>query len=312
MILITGSTGFIGKALTQRLTQEGRQVRVLIRPTSQSPDLPKGIPVDAAISSLSDERSLRSAMIGVDTIYHLVGGEWQGTRVDLAEIEIQGARNLIRVAQDAGVKRFFYLSHHGAARASAYPVLKVKGIVEEFIRQSNIDYTIFRTGLVFGPGDHFTTAIAEIAAIFYFIPLPGDGDDLVHPIWLEDLISCMVWSLDLETAVNQTYSIGGPEFLSIRQIFDLVINTLGFKRSIFYLQPVYLRILGVYIEYLFPNFPLSVYWVDYLSSDRTGELETLPRDFGLLPERISNKLDHLSSQNWRAVARKNLSRKKRS
>ena len=119
MILVTGGTGFIGKALIRLLVDLGYPVRTLIRPSPRSPSLPRGIPVDVAVSSLNDERGLGAAMVGVDTIFHLAGGEWSGPRASLMQIDIQGTRAVVEAAVDAGVKRIFYVSHLGADRASA-------------------------------------------------------------------------------------------------------------------------------------------------------------------------------------------------
>ena len=89
MILVTGGTGFIGQALIRHLVEERRAVRTLIRPSSASPNLPKGVPVKAAISSITDERNLRAALVGVDTVIHLVGGEWLGARGDLKRAKLR-------------------------------------------------------------------------------------------------------------------------------------------------------------------------------------------------------------------------------
>ncbi|MBP1704124.1 MAG: NAD-dependent epimerase/dehydratase, partial [Chloroflexi bacterium] len=124
MILITGGTGFIGKALIRHLVELDQAVRILIRPAPHSPQLPIGVPMDVALSGLTDARGLRAAMVGVDTVFHLATGEWRGTRASLMDIDIQGTRAVVEAAQDAGVRRFFYVSHLGADRASAYPVLK--------------------------------------------------------------------------------------------------------------------------------------------------------------------------------------------
>jgi NADH dehydrogenase len=312
MILVTGGTGFIGQALIRHLIEDGRSVRTLLRPSPGSPDLPKRKPMEVAISNISDERSLRAAVVGVETVYHLVGGEWQGVRADLAQIEIEGTKTLINVARDAGIKRIVYLSHIGADRASAYPVFKVKGIVEEFIRKSGIDYTIVQSGLAFGPKDHFTTALAKLLAVYpFFFLLPGKGDILLQPIWVEDLVTCLTWALDLEEAFNQTLRIGGPEFVSIQTILEEIMKATGIKRRLIGLQPSYMRIAGVFLEYMFPFLPLSVYWIDYLAANRTCEIDSVPRLFGLLPVRLSRHLGHLRGQNWRRLALQDIRRKRK-
>ncbi|KAA3648018.1 MAG: NAD-dependent epimerase/dehydratase family protein [Chloroflexi bacterium] len=294
MILVTGGTGFIGRALIQYLVAEGREVRTLVRPASESPELPKGVPVEIAISSITDERSLRAALVGVDTVYHLVGGEWLGTSADLQAIEAQGTLNLVNEAKDAGVKRIFYVSHIGADRGSAYAVLKVKGIAEQHIINSGINYTILRSGLVFGPDDHFTTAIARLTRFFPFIfPMPGDGSVMVHPLWVEDLVTCLAWALDNPETVNQVYEVGGPEALPFTEVLQAVMAVTGQSKRLWGVRPSNMRLAGVFLEYLFPNLPLSVYWVDYLAGNRTASLDTIPRVFGLMPRRFVHHLDYL-------------------
>ena len=128
MILVTGGTGFIGKSLIRNLVESGNVVRTLIRPSPRSPELPHGVPVEIAVSSLNDARSLRAAMVGVKVVYHLAGVERRGAYADLMAVDIQGTRLVTEAAADAGVERIFFLSHLGADRASAFPVLKAKAI----------------------------------------------------------------------------------------------------------------------------------------------------------------------------------------
>ena len=294
MILVTGGTGFIGRALLQHLVADGHEVRTLIRPTSKSPELPRGVPVEIAISSIVDERSLRAALVGVNTVFHLVGSEWLGTRVDLHTIVAQGTLNLVNEAKDAGVKRIIYMSHIGADRGSAYAVLKVKGIAEQHIIKSGLEYTILRSGLVFGPDDHFTTDIARMLHFFpTFFPIPGDGNVLIHPLWVEDLVSCLVWSLDNPDTVNHLYEIGGPEAIPLRDAIQAVMLATGRMKRLWPVRPSYMRLAGILVEYLFPAMPMSAYWVDYFASNRTAALDTLPRVFGLMPRRFVNNLEHL-------------------
>ena len=299
MILVTGGTGFIGKALIRHLVESGHPVRSLIRPSARSPDLPQGVPVDVAVSSLSDARGLRAAMVGAEIVYHLASGEWRGPQASLMDIDIRGTRAVVEAALDAGVKRFFYVSHLDADRASAYPVLKAKGIAEETIRRSGINYTILRSAIVFGANDGLTTGLARIlsALPFYFI-IPGDGKSLLQPIWVEDLTTCLTWALDDAETENRLFEVGGPEYLSFNQIVELVMQVIGIRRRILHIRPPYLRGVTAFVDSIFPTLPVSVYWIDYLAANRTCALDTVPRAFNLLPSRFSQRLAYLEGQNW--------------
>jgi NADH dehydrogenase len=299
MILVTGGTGFIGQELIRHLVDQGYAVRTLIRPSPSSPNLPHGVAVDIAVSSLNDERGLRAAMVGVDVIYHLASGEWRGPRASLMDIDIQGTRAVVEAAEDAGVQRIFYLSHLGADRASAYPVLKAKGIAEEFIRRSQLAYTILRTAIVYGPNDSFTTGLARILGAFpFFFLMPGNGRIVLQPLWVEDLVTCLIWALDDPETLNKVVDIGGPEYLTIQKIVRLIMEEAGLKRTVLHLPYPYVRGLTVLLESLIPNLPTSVYWLDYMAVNRTTALDTMPRSFNLMPARMSQRLAYLGQQNW--------------
>ena len=312
MILVTGATGFIGKALVRHLTEAGYPVRLLIRPSKQSPDLPKNVPVEIALSNLSDASSLRPAMMDVDIIYHLAGVEWHGARGNLMDIDIQGTQMVSRVAAEAGVKRLFFLSHLGADRASAYPVLKAKAIAEENIRRSGVPHTIIRSALVYGLNDHFTSNLARLfGALPFFFFVPEEGKTLLQPIWIEDLVTCLVWALDEGLTINQTYSIGGPEYLTFNHIIQSVLEKIKIQRRIVHVFPPYLRAITVLFESFFPGMPVSVYWLDYLAVNRTTNLDTLPRIFNILPSQFDQRLDHLKDINWRTSLWRSLFRRRK-
>ena len=312
MILVTGSTGFIGKALVRNLVESGHSVRMLIRPSPRSPDLPVGVGVEVAVSSLSDERGLRAAMVGVDTIYHLAGVERRGAYANLMTVDIAGTLNVVTAAAEARIKRIFFTSHLGADRASAYPVLKAKAIAEEHVRLSGIDYTILRSAIVYGPNDGFTTGLAGlVASVPFFYLTPGDGRTLLQPIWVEDLVTCLVWALDDEKTKNETYEIGGPEYLMFNQVLENVMQAIGAERTIIHTRPPYIRGITVALEALFPGLPVSVYWLDYLATNRTCALDTIPRVFHLMPARMTQRLGYLQGVDWQRALVRSLLRRRR-
>ncbi|MGW8224155.1 MAG: SDR family oxidoreductase [Anaerolineales bacterium] len=310
-ILVTGGTGFIGQALVRHLADAGHKVRILLRASAQSPNLPQSLPVEVAVSSLDDERGLRAAMVGVDIVYHLAGAEWRGAYASLMEIDIQGTQNVVTAAADAKVSRLFFVSHLGADRASAYPVLKAKAIAEEYIRRSGIDYTILRTAIVFGNNDGFTTGLAQLlSSIPRFFFVPGDGESLLQPLWVEDLATCMLWALDDPATNNQMYEIGGPEYLTFNEVVQTVVDTMGIRRRLVHMRQPYLRALTVFLENIIPTTPVSVYWLDYLATNRTSNLDSVPRIFNLMPSRFSQRLAYLEGRDWSAHMWRSLFRRR--
>lgn len=311
-ILVTGGTGFVGRVLVRHLSEAGYPVRVLIRPSPYTPNIPRGLPVEVAISTLNDSRGLRAALVGVDTVYHLAGAEWRGAYASLMEVDIRGTQSLVTAAIDSGVKRLFYLSHLGADRGSAYPVLKAKAIAEEYIRRSGLTYTILRSAILFGADDGFSTGLAQLLSLIPgFFLVPEDGETLLQPLWVEDLATCLTWALEEDLTLNQTFEIGGPEYLTFNQIVAEIMKVLHINRRMVHIRPPYLRGLTVFFETLLPATPVSVFWLDYLAANRTCALDTIPRIFNLMPVRFTQRLAYLEGLDWRKIALRTIFRKPR-
>ena len=299
MILITGATGFIGRALIRQLSALGHPTRALIRPSPRTPRLPKGVSVEAAVVSLADVRGLRAALSDVDVVFHLASAESQGSQGNLLTADIKGTDNLAQAAADAGVDRFIYVSHIGAARASAYPAFKAKGIAEEHIRKSKVPHTIMRTSLVYGPEDHFTNSLAWLLrAPPGIFPVPSGGRTVVQPLWVEDLVTCMLWALEKPETINQTYELGGSEYFTLQQILETIMEVTHTPRYLLTLSPVTLRALTVFLDSVIPNFPISSFWLDYFAVNRTCAVDSMPRIFGLMPARFTYRLDYLIRKPW--------------
>ena len=296
MILVTGGTGFIGRVLVRQLVEAGHEVRTLIRPSSQSPRLPQGVPVEVAVVSLNDLRGLRAALRGIDQIYHLASGEKSG---ELYETDITGTETLVQAAAGARVQQLIYLSQIGANKASAFPALRAKGFAEEHIRKSGVPYTILRSSIIFGPEDNFTTNIAQLARIAPGILfLPNKGETLMQPLWVEDLVTCLLWSLNAPNLENEMREIGGSEYFDLRQIFQIILSAIGKKRLFLPVSTPLLRGLSVFLEGSMPNFPITSFFLDYTAINRTCETDSLPRIFQLMPARFTYRLGYLGRSSW--------------
>ena len=121
----------------------------------------------------------------------------------------------------------------------------------------------------------------------------------------------MTWALDDDSTRKRVYEIGGPEFLSLHQVVKTVMRRIGVHRSIVAAHPVFLRSLTVVLEYLLPNSPISVYWLDYLATNRTCSLDTIPRVFNLLPSRFNQRLAYLEGEKWGQALWRSIFRRKR-
>lgn len=284
MILVTGATGFVGRRLVRRLSGDlGLKVRVLLRPGTDVSRLPRGLAVHGMIGNLTDSDSLLAAMDGVHTVFHLVGTETRGRHARLEEIDIAGAKALCEAALAARVGRIVTVSRVGADRASAFPMLRAKGEIEEIMRSSGLAYTIFRTGVLFGEGDHFSENIAMLVRAFPLYFVPGEGEQVFQPLWVEDLVTCLTMSLQDLNLVDTVVAAGGPELLTYRRVVMRVMHAINSQRPIVGLPFQLFRGMAWFLDGLFARWPFTEQWVEMLSSNQTAELGTIERLFGFRP-----------------------------
>ncbi len=235
-------------------------------------------------------------MKGVDVVFHLASAERHSTGADLTQVDVEGTQQVAHAAAQAGIERFFYLSHMGADRSSAYPVLRAKALAEAAIVHSGVPYTIFRSGAVFGLGDALFSGLVRLMRMLPFVFLmPGEGNHMVQPIWVEDLAACLLMSLDNPSDSNQVHMIGGAEYLSLRQILKIIEEATGMRRMLVEVYPATVRMMALWYEQTFHHFPLSLFWLDYLAADRTCPVDTIPRAYGLMPARLNQQSAYLKN-----------------
>ena len=258
-VLVAGGTGFIGSYLCRALAAGGHEVTAL----SRSPDeTPEG--VASAVGDVTDYDSISEAVAGQDAVVNLVAlsplFEPKGGNVMHDRIHRKGTENLVRAAEDGGAERFVQLSALGADPDGATAYIRAKGQAETIVRESDLDWTMFRPSVVFGEGGEFVSFTKRLKKMFApglpLYPLPGGGKTRFQPIHVEDLVPMLVAALEDDDHAGNTYEIGGPETLTLRQVTDLVYQAERKGVTIVPL-PMPLAKIGLTVLGAVPGFPMG-------------------------------------------------------
>ncbi len=302
MLLITGGTGFVGRHLIPILVRQGIPVRLLIRPSADTPQIPKGVSVEVAVSNITDQRGIRAALKGVEGVIHLVSTERNGSNAEFNHVDIEGARNLVDAIRNTKKIPIYYLSHLKATRTSAYPYLKTKAIIEGLIQSSDLPFVILRSAIMFGQGDQFTYPLKKAMQRMPFIfGIPERGKSLLQPISVMDIVNCLGLCINDPSYRMQVIEVGGLEYFAYKRIVDIVMSQFRLKRRIVNISPILLRNLSFLSEQLFDRAVIPYNFWDYLAENRICALDSVTTHFGIIPSRFEYSLGYLIKSNPKEV-----------
>jgi len=264
-ILVTGATGFVGRALVERLVADRRAVRGALRATSTAP--PAQVePV--AIGDLGPDTDWTRAVRGVDAVVHLAArvhrtGEAESKALPLFRaVNAAASAALARAARDAGVRRLVLLStttvygDRSAGRAfdeSSPPApaspyarskLEAERLVAEALAGSATELVVLRPPLVYGPGAKGNFA-RLVRLVQRGVPLPlASARNRRSLVFVENLVDAILRVLDHPAAAGRTYVVSDGEDVSTPELMTRVAVALGRPPRLFAFPPALLRLAG--------------------------------------------------------------------
>jgi uncharacterized protein YbjT (DUF2867 family) len=287
MILITGSTGYIGKHLVVRLTSQGERPRCLVRNVEKAKALFGAADVELVQGDTTSLASLAPAMRGIDTIVHaafITADRKQSAGNHYQETNVQGTANVVKTAKNAGVKRIIEISGLGTKPDRPGSYMQGRYLAEQMVKESGLEWTIIQPSVLFGKDAPFIKGLTDLIRSAPVVPLLGGGKIMFQPISVEDVVTVIVKTLDnpAQTA-NKTFTIGGPAYYSFTQIIDALLKSMHTSRI---KAPAPMPLVGVgaaVMEAVLRKPPLTKAAMGLFSFDNTTDLHSVERDFGFTP-----------------------------
>ncbi len=229
-ILVTGGAGFVGTRLCHAIAaRPGFQFRALDLPGPRLDGL-RALGGDTVGGDLLREGTLEEAAAGCEAVIHLVVAHEQSTR-DLHErLTLGGVRRVTAAMAGAGVDRLLFMSSIKAARDYAGLYGEYKRRAEEVVKGSGLRWTIFRPGLLYGPGEIRLCRIAAFLRRWPVFPMPGGGRYPIFPVRTEDLASALLAAVERPETAGRTYELGTDAAVTLAEIVSLIEERIGVRR----------------------------------------------------------------------------------
>jgi nucleoside-diphosphate-sugar epimerase len=287
--LITGATGFIGKALAQALAATGWEVTLLARAQSQG-NLPDG-PFRLIEADLAAPTSLVAALSGldVDVVVHAaaIRNRWGTPPAAYYNVNVAATQALVQ-ASSGHAGRFVYVSSVGVfgrpgvlnidesfpvAVSSTWDYHSSKAAGERIVMESaaGLETVVVRPTITYGPGDSdgMVTRMMQMVMRRQFFRI-GRGDNHVHLTYIADLLQGLILAMTHSGAPGNTFILAGPEPITMAQLLGLIENQVDVRLPKWYLPARAARLTGALCEMLYRSLPPS--WNPPITRDKVDNL----------------------------------------
>ncbi len=268
LVTIFGGSGFVGRHIVRSLAKCGYRIRSATR----RPDLAGHLQpmggvgqIHCVQANLRYPASVERAIAGADIVINLVGILSESGKQKFTSVHAVGAGTIAQKARDAGVSRLVHVSALGASPDAASEYGRSKAAAEAAVLDAMPEAVIFRPSVIFGPEDRFFNMFAGLARMSPVLPLIGGGKTLFEPVFVGDVAEAALRAVQGQAA-GGVYELGGPEKMSLGDVFAYVCEVTERKRLLVPLPFAIARFQAAFLQ-LLPSPLLTVDQVLSLQSD---------------------------------------------
>ncbi len=225
--LITGASGLLGGRLMEYLLL-GKKNHITV--LKHNADIPNNKLVKTVPGNILDTDSLIAASKNIDIIVHCAALINGNSQTDYLKVNFLGTKNLLRAARLNKVTKFVYISSWSASKTSGNYGLSKYLAENEVKRFSN--YIIVRPVDIYSLSKSHLLNYIQVVKKLPFIPIFGKGLYMVSPLFVDDLVTAIVYIIKNYT--NKTFTITGPEIFTFVEFNKLLLSKLKIKRPFLY------------------------------------------------------------------------------
>jgi uncharacterized protein YbjT (DUF2867 family) len=280
-VLVTGSSGYLGRRLVPRLAERGTPVRALVHRSRG--ELPKG--VEAVEGDVTDTVSLTRACEGVDVVINLasITADRKPPSGGYDRVNAEGPAALASAARTAGVRRIVHLAGIDTTTGEPGPYLAGRRRGDAAMLASGVEsVAILRPSIMFGGRDSaFVKVLARLVRFSPAVPVPGDGTVRLQLVWAEDVVRCVMQLAD-DMRPGQ-FPIGGPDQPTYDEILDIIGEGLGKRRVRKVHLPLPVFAAQAKVLSVLPAPPLTPAALELFASDNTTTADAIEQQFNFRP-----------------------------
>jgi uncharacterized protein YbjT (DUF2867 family) len=279
-VAVLGGSGFIGTYLVLDLLRMGYRINLLVNKTNPDFVSPRGT-IKIFNGSIENDVALAECLGGCKVVYHLVGLIAETRDKTFRKTVAEGTAKVVAAAKSKGVEKIIYLSALGTEENAESLYYRTKYEAEQHVINSGLDYTVFRSSVVYGSRDKFINRIARMIRLSPLVPVIGDGLYKLQPVYVEELCTIMAITPQKSFTSRRIYDIGGPQQLTYMEIVDIVKRVLGRRRGKIHVPLWVVRAAAAIMEKLFQPAPLTVDQLKMMQIGTTCDHTVAEKEFGV-------------------------------